>query len=175
MRRENHAMRKKISLMAVLLALVSIPLIGGGASAERPSIVVNTFTLANGVNWPYDFKQLQLQTITELKIKDGTQFEVVAEAPKEIAGKVYLLDGEVLAWHAGNKAERMMVGYGSGRETAKIRYWLTDAATGQKVFEHADTIRQAFWDSEYANSVGELAQPFADKIAVRLKEAKLTK
>ncbi len=167
-------MPRKFVLIAVLLALASIPLIAHGASAERPSIVVNTFTLANGVTWPYDFKQLQRQTLTELKVKDGLQFDVVPEAPQDTAGKVYVLDGEVLAWHAGNRAERMMVGYGSGRETAKIHYWLTDAKTGKRVFEHTDTIRQAYWGNEYANSVGQLAQPFADKIAVRLKEAKLT-
>ena len=32
----------------------------------------------------------------------------------------------------------------------------------------------AFWGNAYAASVGQLAQPFADKIADRLKEAKLT-
>jgi hypothetical protein len=61
---------------------------------------------------------------------------------------------------------------GSGRETAKIHYWLTDAS-GKKVFEHTDTIRAAFWGNGYADSVGQLAQPFADKIAERLAAAKI--
>jgi hypothetical protein len=60
----------------------------------------------------------------------------------------------------------------SRRETAKIHYWLTDAS-GKKVFDHTDTIRAAFWGNGYADSVGQLAQPFADKIADRLAEAKL--
>ncbi len=68
----------------------------------------------------------------------------------------------------------MLLGMGSGRETAKIHYWLTEVATGKKVFEHTDTIRQAFWGNAYTSSVGQLAQPFADKIALRLKDAKLT-
>jgi hypothetical protein len=42
-----------------------------------------------------------------------------------------------------------------------------------EVFEHTDTIRAAFWGNGYADSVGQLAQPFADKIADRLAEAKL--
>ena len=58
----------------------------------------------------------------------------------------------------------MLVGMGTGRETAVIHYWLTDK-TGKKVFEHTDTIRAAFWGNAYAGSVGQLAQPFADKIA----------
>jgi hypothetical protein len=62
----------------------------------------------------------------------------------------------------------MVVGMGSGREEAQIHYWLMER-DGKKVFEHTDTIRQAFWGNAYANSVGELAQPFADKIAERLK------
>jgi hypothetical protein len=163
-------MVKKLAFLVIAFALAAI-----SANAQgKTSLVVGTFTLANGVNWPYDVKQMQLQTITELKIKDSQYFDVVAEAPKEASGKVLTLDGEVLEWRPGNRAKRMMVGMGSGRETAKIHYWLTDAATGKKVFEHTDTIRQAFWGNAYADSVGQLAQPFADKIADRLKEAKLT-
>src|SRR5712664_3027301 len=75
-------------------------------------------------------------------------------------------------WHPGNRAKRWVVGMGSGRETAKIHYWLTDAS-GKKVFDHTDTNRAAFWGNGYADSVGQLAQPFADKIADRLAEAKL--
>lgn len=161
---------KKALLLVFSIALVAVPLYAQG----KPSLVVNVFTVRDGVNWPYELKQMQLQTITQLKIKDGNIFDVNSEVPKEKTGKVYVLDSEVLEWHAGNRAERMIVGYGSGRETAKIRYWLTDTETGKKVFEHEDTIRQAFWGNAYANSVGQLAQPFADKIAGRLKEAKLT-
>ena len=163
-------MAKRFALFAIVLALAG----SAFGAQDKVFLVVNPFTLANGVTWPYDFKQLQLQTITELKIKDSQFFEIISENPPTPAGKTYLLDGEILAWHPGNKAERMIVGYGSGRETAKIHYWLTDAATGKKVFEHTDTIRQAFWNNQYAESVGQLAQPFADKIAERLKEAKLT-
>ena len=152
-----------------LLVLVAMPLTAQG----RPSLVVNAFTVANGVNWPYQPNQMQLQTITELKIKDGPKFDVIPEAPKDNPGKVYVLDGEVLEWHPGIRAERLLVGAGTGRETAKIHYWLTDMATGKKVFEHTDTIRQAFWGNAYEGSVGQLAQPFADKIALRLKDAKI--
>lgn len=138
---------------------------------EKPALVVNPSTLAAGVNWPYDMKQLQAQTVTELKIKDGLYFDVLTDAPAS-QSRTYTLDGEIVEWHAGNRATRLMIGMGSGRETAKIHYWLTDQ-DGKKVFEHTDTIRQAFWGGAYANSVGQLAQPFADKIAERLKDAKL--
>jgi len=152
-------------LFTMVLGLVSV------CAQEKPTIVVQPFTIAPSVTWPYDMKQLQLQTITELKLKDGAQFEVVAETPAT-GERIYTLSGEVLEWHAGNKATRILVGAGSGRESAKIHYWLTDKS-GKKVFEHSDTIRQAYWGNEYASSVGQLAQPFADKIADRLKEAKV--
>jgi hypothetical protein len=160
-------MQKKLFLVAFLLALAPTLL----QAQEKKSLVVNTFTVAANVPFPYDLKQLQIQTVTELKIKDSQYFDVAAEVP---AGQTaaYTLDGEIKSWHAGNRAKRMMVGMGSGRETAEIHYWLTDAS-GKKAFEHTDTIRQAFWGNAYANSVGQLAQPFADKIADRLREAKL--
>jgi hypothetical protein len=150
--------------------LVTFVILVGFSSArpqvDKPALVVETFTLASGVNWPYDMKQLQVQMATELKIKGGDQYNVLTEVPNG-GEHTYTLQGEVLEWHAGNRAKRM-AGMGSGREEAQIHYWLTEK-DGKKVFEHTDTIRQASWGNAYANSVGELAQPFADKIAERLK------
>ena len=160
-------MRRKLFALAFAMTASFIPARAQG----KPALVVNPFTLVSSVNWPYDMKQLQVQTITELKVKDGSYFDVLTDAPAN-QSRVYTLEGEVMEWHAGNRATRMMVGMGSGRETAKIRYWLT-SKDGKKIFEHTDTIRQAFWGNAYANSVGQLAQPFADKIADRLKDAKL--
>ncbi|MGH9756123.1 MAG: DUF4410 domain-containing protein [Candidatus Acidiferrales bacterium] len=97
---------------------------------------------------------------------------VFSSFPQLSSARFAVCHGEVISWHSGNRSARMMVGMGSGRETVEIHYWLTDAA-GKKVFEHTDTIRQAFWGNAYANSVGQLAQPFADKIAARLKERKV--
>jgi len=162
-------LKTKLLLLAGALALAA----GASRAQQKPTLAVHVFTLGKDVVWPYDMNQMQLQTITELKIKDKDHFDVVNEAPKD-AAQVYVLDGEVLEWHAGNKATRLLVGMGSGRETAKIHYWLTDK-DGKKVFEHTDTIRQAFWGNQYASSVNQLAQPFADKIAARLAEAKLAK
>lgn len=136
---------------------------------EKPTIVVHNFSKPESVPCPYDMKQLQLQTIAELQRKDGNQFTISADAS---AAGSYALDGEILEWHPGNRATRLLVGMGSGRETAKIHYWLSNAG-GKRVFEHTDTIRAAFWGNEYAGSVGQLAQPFADKIAERLAHAKL--
>lgn len=162
-------MKTKLMLLICALALAA----GSGHAQQKPSLVVHVFSLPKDVVWPYDMNQMQLQTVTELKIKNKDYFDVVSESPRDTP-QGYVLDGEVLEWHAGNKATRWMVGMGAGRETAKIHYWLTDK-DGKKVFEHTDTIRQAFWGNEYASSVNQLAQPFADKIAARLAEAKLAK
>ena len=51
--------------------------------------------------------------------------------------------------------KRALVGLGTGRESAKIRYWLTNQE-GKKVFEHDDTIRTEFYASAYSASVGQL-------------------
>ena len=160
-------MPRRFLLLALAFFLCS-PLV---RAQEKQSLVVNLFATAPKLSWPYDMKQLQQQTIVELKLKDGSHFDVLAD-PAANQPPDYSLDGEVMDWHAGNRATRLMVGMGSGRETAKIHYWLTDK-NGKKVFEQTDTIRQAFWGNAYANSVGQLAQPFADKIADRLKDAKL--
>src|SRR5690349_7536039 len=61
-------------LMIVLLATLS-------SAEQKPIIVVNAFTTASDVAWPYDMKQMQIQTIAELRAKLGTRYEIVETAP----------------------------------------------------------------------------------------------
>jgi hypothetical protein len=168
-------------LIFLLVALGFMPLVAftthaqqknsATAVAAKTPLVLNTFTVAPDVAWPYDMKQMQTLTLAELKAKLGNRFEVTTERPTE-AAHLYTIDGEIVAWRAGNAAKRVLVGMGSGREAADIHYWVSDEA-GQKVFEHRDTIRAEFWSSNFAGSVGQLAHPFADKIAHRISDAKL--
>jgi Domain of unknown function (DUF4410) len=135
-------------------------------------VVVREFSVAEKAAWPYDVKQLRAQTIAELTSKIGSQANVVAEPRGTTPTRLYTLDGEIVSWRSGNAAKRILVGMGSGRESADIHYWLTDAQ-GKKVFEHKDTIRAEFFGNAYAGSVGQLAHPFASKIAGRLADAKV--
>jgi hypothetical protein len=159
---------KKVLVLTLVLWGFWVPSL---PAQDRPAIVVHTFKTAAGISWPYDMKQLAIQTVAELQNKNARKYTVAQELP-DGRPHFYILDGEVLEWHPGNRAKRMLVGYGTGRETAKIHYWLTDE-TGKKVFDHEDLIRAEFWGNAYADSVGQLAHPFADKISGRLSEAKL--
>ena len=143
-------------MVIIGLAIALAPILANAQT--KPVVVVGTFSVAKGVPWPYDMKQLQAETIAELKVKDGKEFNVTAKSPKGTEAEVYTLQGKILSWHPGNKAKRLFVGLGSGREVAKIRYWLTNEK-GKQVFTHTDTIRAAFWGNAYAGSVGQLAQP----------------
>jgi hypothetical protein len=158
--------------------LKSLPLIVGLAlspavlsSQEKPVIVVRVFTTAAGVVWPYDMKMMQAQVVAEFKVALGKDFDLVAETPTTPNGTVYTLDAEITAWRPGNAAKRLIVGLGSGRESADIQYRITDGS-GKKVLERKDTIRTTFY-SQGAGSTGTLAHPFAEKIAERIKDAKL--
>jgi Domain of unknown function (DUF4410) len=139
---------------------------------SRAAVIVREFSVSEKTGWPYDVKQLQSQTVAELRAKSGTQMDVLVGPPATDRTHTYTLDGEIISWRPGNRAKRMMVGMGSGRESAEIHYWLSDEH-GKKVFEHKDTIRAEFWGNAYEGSVGLLAHPFASKIAARLNEAKL--
>lgn len=169
-----RGLEKKRIFLFGLLALVAAGLVlatqAPAQTEEKTIILVNQLTVAQGVQWPYDLKQLQMATVAELKAKCSDRAEIVTEAPLN-ATKVLTLDGQILSWKAGNRATRLMIGLGAGRESAKIDYYLTDSS-GKKVFNHTDTIRQSYWGGGYTPSVGELVQPFANKIATRVSESK---
>jgi hypothetical protein len=134
-------------------------------------LVVQAFTVATGVELPYDMKLMQTQLVAELKVELGKEFTIVNETPTAPESAVYALDGEITGWRPGNAAKRLVVGLGSGRESSDIQYRVTDSS-GQKVLERKDTVRTNFY-SQGAGSSGTLAHPVAQKIAERIKDAKL--
>lgn len=154
-------------LLAVALALPAVVF----PSQAKPVIVVNTFTAAPDVVWPYDMKAMQAQTVAEFNVMLGKTFDVAAEPPAAAQGSVYTLEVRIVAWRKGNAAKRMIVGLGSGRESADVQYSLTDSS-GKTVLDRKDTIRTNFY-SQGAGSVGTLAHPIADKMADRIRDAKL--
>ena len=154
------------------IAAAAVALLTAGVSSQgKPVIVVKPFTLSQGVELPYDLKQLQGQMVAELRVMLSKDYQLVGEGPESPQGAfVYTLDGEITNWHPGNAAKRMLVGMGSGRESSDIQYRITDTA-GKKVLEHQDTIRTNFYAQN--GSTGTLAHPIAQKIADRIKETKL--
>ena len=69
----------------------------------------------------------------------------------------------------------MLIAAGSvaGRENAKIHFWLTNK-DGKKVFETTDIVRSLWLLNKKVKSTGLLARPFREKIAERLKDAKIS-
>ena len=158
-------MLKRVLAIALALAPVVV------SAQEKPTLIVNAFTTAQGVDLPYDLKQLHGQLVAEFKVMLGKEFTVAAEAPATPSGKAFTLDGEIVAWRPGNAAKRILVGMGSGREASDVAYRVTDAA-GAKVVDKKDTIRTNFY-SQGSGSTGTLGHPIAQKIADRIREAKL--
>jgi hypothetical protein len=155
----------------LFLALaLALPATADPAQA-KPVIVVNIFTAAPEVVWPYDMKVMQAQTVAEFNVELGKEFDILAEPPGTPAGSVFTLDVRILAWRKGNAAKRVIVGLGSGRESADIHYRLIDSS-GKTVIDRKDTIRTNFY-SQGAGSVGTLVHPIAVKMADRISEAKL--
>jgi uncharacterized protein DUF4410 len=155
-----------------LLVIVGLVVSTIGSSLQgKPVIVVQAFTVGTGIELPYDMKIMQAQLVAELKVELGKEFTITAESPTAPDGTLYKLDGEITAWRPGNAAKRMLVGMGSGRESSDIQYRLVDSS-GEKVLDRKDTVRTNFY-AQGAGSSGTLAHPIAQKIADRIKEAKL--
>ena len=134
--------------------------------------MVQTFTVAPNVDGPYIPSKVQAQMIATLRAGDGKKFEVVSTAPIG-SRKVYLLEGEIEAYHAG----AVFSPFGSRRESATVHYWVIGPRT-KKVFEQTDVIREPYIRAIGSESVGvpivgQLTDSLANKIALRLKSAKL--
>ena len=158
---------KRCVLVAVGLVLST----AGLATQGKPVLVVHAFTVASGVDLPYDMKLMQTQLVAELKVELGKEFTIVGETPTAPATSLYALDGEITGWRPGNAAKRLVVGLGSGREASDIQFRVADG-TGRNVLERKETIRTNFY-SQGAGSSGTLAHPIAQKIGERIKDAKL--
>ena len=140
------------------------------SSQAKKVVVIKPFTLASGVELPYDVKLLQTQLVADLRVQIGKEFDVVSEPPAAPSGTIYTLEGEITGWRPGNAAKRLVVGLGSGREATDLSFRVSDGS-GQ-IIERNETIRTNFY-SQGAGSVGTLVHPIAQKIAERLKDAKL--
>jgi hypothetical protein len=158
---------KKYLLVVIGIAISTMVL----SSQGKRVLVVKAFTVASGVDLPYDMKLMQTQLVAELKVELGKEFTIATEVPTATESALYTLDGEITGWRPGNAAKRLVVGLGSGREASDIQYRVTDSA-GQKILERKDTVRTNFY-SQGAGSSGTLGHPIAQKIADRIKDAKL--
>lgn len=96
----------KTLLVATIFLLC---LVGTAHAQDKPTIVVNPFTMAPQVSWPYDMKELQRQVLQELQNKDRTKFNISADTPTT-GGHCLTLEVEMLEWHPGNAAKRALVG-----------------------------------------------------------------
>jgi hypothetical protein len=143
----------------------------GLSSQGKRVIVVQPFTVSAGVELPYDMKLLQPQLVADLKVQIGKEFDVVAEPPIAPQSSVYTLDAEITGWRPGNAAKRLVIGLGSGREASDIHFRVADS-DGKNMVDSTDTIRTNFY-SQGAGSGGTLVHPIAQKIAERIKDAKL--
>jgi hypothetical protein len=157
---------KKCLLLIVGLCLFTI----GLSSQSKPVIVVQPFTKGASVELPYDLKQLQGQLVAEFKVMLGKEYDIAAEPPAGAQGAIYTLEGEITGWRPGNAAKRIIVGLGSGREATDLQYRVMDGS-GKKVLEQKDTVRTNFYAQ--SGSTGTLGHPIAQKIAERIKDAKL--
>lgn len=183
--------RPALATFAVACSLVWFAPIAGAQS--KPTLVVNPFTVAEGVprsdQWEGNaVRRLESRTIFKLKTSGDKHFDVVTEAPKETNDKVYRLSVKILYWcDTFNACPRLLPGASAGGFSAegKIHYWLTDQS-GNKVFECTDDFTLAWaappvypgviLDDPAADLgvyLSDFAEPFADKISSRLKDAKL--
>ena len=90
---------KKSLLLVVGLAVSTI----GLSSQGKRVIVVQPFTVATGVELPYDMKLMQTQLVAELKVELGKEFTIVGDPTTTPEGALYTLSGEITGWRPATR------------------------------------------------------------------------
>src|SRR5258708_15937053 len=96
---------KKVAVLTLVLCGLWVPFL---QAQEKPAIVVQPFTTANGVSWPYDMQRMTSQTLAELQTKDGKRYEISTAAPLSRA-HFYSLNGEEFPWPPGHRPNPTLV------------------------------------------------------------------
>ena len=131
------------SLKYLFLALsVSIMLasaaFGQAATAKSPykAIEIEKFTVRQGVELS-DKEIDELMKATVRNFQASNRFDSVTmagEATAVEAGRKLRISGEVVKYVKGNRAARYLVGFGAGKTKLMVDVKLTDATTGEVVF-----------------------------------------
>ena len=129
---------KYLFLAICVSMLLGVAAFGQAAEAKQPykAIEVERFTVRQGVEFPEkDLDELVRATINNFKA--SKRFESVTaagEASTVEAARKLKVSGEVTKYVKGNRAARYMIGLGAGKTKIMVDVKLTDAATGEVVF-----------------------------------------
>jgi hypothetical protein len=134
---------RKLSLvqffsLAIVLGIAARGAAGAvGAGSKYQTLVVDRFTIQEGVAFPADYlATMQEEILTHLQ-KSGRFTEVLrkGEKPSDPNAPVLVLSGSVIEFHPGSRAKRYVLGPGFGKTkvVAHIRFF--DRADGHVVLE----------------------------------------
>lgn len=107
------------------------------AKGPYKAIVFERFTVRQGVE---EFGDKELDQLMSAAVKNFTKsnrFDNVAlatDAPAEVAGPKLKISGEITKYVKGSQAARYLVGFGAGKTKIMADIKMTDADTGEVVF-----------------------------------------
>jgi hypothetical protein len=121
------------SIVIAVLLLVQSLLLSSSGTAQKSArnryhvIVVELFTVQDGVDFPLDYlATMQEELMTQVK-KDKVFTEVLrpGEKPSDPKAPIIQLDGVVTEFHPGSRTKRYVLGPGFGKTkiVAHIRFW----------------------------------------------------
>ena len=123
--------------LAISMMLAGAAL-GQAATAKSPykAVEIEKFTVRQGVELS-DKEVDELMKATVENFRASKRFDSVAmvgEAGAVEAAPKLKISGEVVKYVKGNRAARYLVGFGAGKTKIMVDVKLTDAATGQVLF-----------------------------------------
>ena len=133
--------RYKIAFLLLAASLV----LAGGASGQRKTesapygvVEIERFAVAQGVEFP-ETDLNELMNYLALHFNDSRRFDQVFlssdTASKEAPARRAKITGQVTKYSKGSRAARYLVGFGAGRTKLVADVKVTDAETGQLLFE----------------------------------------
>jgi len=153
---------KLIGVSLALLLFLSFSAAAQESSGPYGVVEIQRFTVGQGVTFP-DNDLTELMNYLVLHFNDSRRFDQVFlstdAAAKSAPARRVRIDGEVTKYSKGSRAARYLVGFGAGRTKLVAHVKVTDAQTGQLLFEQNvdGHVYGGFFGGKTDQAKGELA------------------
>jgi Domain of unknown function (DUF4410) len=162
MRTTGKITRNTAAFWCALFALV-IPLNAASPPQPYTAVQIDRFVPAAGIAFPFEYRTALVENIArEMSVEFPTVIIVRQDSPAPAGQPLLRVSAVITEFKPGNRAKRVLIGFGAGATVVRALVRFTDASSGQ-LFLDRELKGTTFMDTS-ANDAQAAADSLARKI-----------